>query len=85
MSRVEFKEERCKGCLLCTVVCPVSIISPSSRFNAQGYKVVEVTEENMPRCTGCASCALICPDYAIRVWKTPKAKADTTAATAKEM
>jgi 2-oxoglutarate ferredoxin oxidoreductase subunit delta len=74
MSRVEFNEERCKGCMLCTTVCPASIIQQADRFNTQGYKVVEVTTENMPTCTGCAACAMICPDYAIRVWKTPKTK-----------
>ena len=40
MSRIEIREERCKGCLLCTQVCPQTILVQSSRFNAQGYKVV---------------------------------------------
>lgn len=75
MPRVAFKEDRCKGCLLCTLVCPKQIIAPSSRFNQQGYKVVEVTE--LEQCTGCASCALICPDCAIAVFKDKKpAKAE---------
>ncbi len=76
MSRVEFIDERCKGCLLCTTVCPVGIIVQSNRFNQQGYKVAEVPAEDMEKCTGCTSCAMICPDYAIRVFKTRKAKAD---------
>ncbi len=75
MSRVLIIEDRCKGCLLCTTVCPAEIIKLSSRFNAQGYKVVEIAPEDMERCTGCTSCALTCPDYAIRVWKTTKPKA----------
>ena len=74
MSRVKFIDERCKGCLLCTTVCPAEIIIQSDRFNQQGYKVAEVKEEDMSKCIGCASCALICPDFAIRVWKTPKPK-----------
>ncbi len=74
MSRVVFLDDRCKGCLLCTTVCPKGIIRQSSRFNRQGYKVAEVPEESMQDCTGCASCALICPDVAIRVMKTRKAK-----------
>lgn len=74
MSRVVFLEDRCKGCLLCSTVCPKGIIQQSGRFNAQGYKVVEVLAENMKDCTGCTSCALICPDMAIRVYKTKKAK-----------
>ncbi len=72
MSRIEVREERCKGCLLCTTVCPVEIIVQSERFNAQGYKVVEVTD--MDACTGCTSCARMCPDMCITVYKTSKAK-----------
>ena len=72
MSRIEVQEDRCKGCLLCTTVCPVNIIVQSDRFNASGYKVAEVHEADKGKCTGCASCALICPDVAIKVYKTPK-------------
>lgn len=73
-SRVEFREDHCKGCLLCTEVCPTGIITQSSRFNQQGYKVVEVTSENMAKCKGCAFCAMMCPDYAINVFKTKSGK-----------
>lgn len=73
MSRVTFLEERCKGCLLCTVACPKKIIEPSTRFNRQGYKVVEVTDENMSKCIGCAFCATICPDCVITVYRSKKA------------
>lgn len=71
MSRIEVREDRCKGCLLCTTVCPVEIITQSGRFNAQGYKVIEVRD--MDECTGCASCARMCPDMCITVYKTAKA------------
>lgn len=79
MSRVMFLEDRCKGCLLCTAVCPAKIIKQSDRINQQGYKVAEVRDEDMERCTGCAFCHLTCPDFAIRVWKSPKAKAKEVA------
>lgn len=72
MSRIEVNEERCKGCLLCTTVCPVQIIVQSARFNSQGYKVAEVRAEDKDKCTGCASCAQICPDLAIRVFRSKK-------------
>ena len=72
MPRVEFLEERCKGCLLCATVCPVEIIAQAARFNSKGYKMAEVADGNMEKCTGCASCALICPDLAIRVYKANK-------------
>ncbi|GAB6176955.1 4Fe-4S binding protein [Desulfobaculum senezii] len=74
MSRIEIREERCKGCLLCTTVCPKEIIQQSDRFNAQGYKVVEVPQGKMEECIGCMSCAKICPDFCFTVYKTPKAK-----------
>ena len=72
MSRIEIREDRCKGCLLCTTVCPEEIIVQSDRFNQQGYKVVEVTD--MEQCIGCASCAKMCPDFCITVYKAKKQK-----------
>ncbi|MFO7817585.1 MAG: 4Fe-4S dicluster domain-containing protein [Thermodesulfobacteriota bacterium] len=74
MSRIVLHEDRCKGCLLCTLVCPVQIIAPAERFNQQGYKVVEVPEGQMESCKGCAFCAQICPDTAIEVYKSVKEK-----------
>jgi 2-oxoglutarate ferredoxin oxidoreductase subunit delta len=74
MSRIVIDENRCKGCLLCTIVCPTSLIRQSGRFNPTGYKPAELPHEDMEKCSGCASCAKICPDYAITVWKTSKTK-----------
>ncbi|WP_147819534.1 4Fe-4S binding protein [Salidesulfovibrio onnuriiensis] len=76
MSRIVIQEDRCKGCLLCTTVCPAQIIVQSDRFNQSGYKVAEVPAADMEKCTGCTSCALICPDLAIKVYRTPKKKGD---------
>lgn len=73
MSRIVIREDRCKGCLLCTQVCPTGIIVQSERFNQKGYKVAEVPADQMDKCKGCAFCAEICPDYAITVFRT-KAK-----------
>jgi len=74
MSRIVLDEERCKGCLLCTVVCPKNILRQSARMNAQGYKVAECAPELADQCTGCTACAQMCPDLAIVVWRTVKAK-----------
>lgn len=74
MSRIAINEARCKGCLLCTTVCPAGILVQSPRFNQQGYKVAEVRPEDRDKCTGCTSCALICPDLAITVWRSKKSK-----------
>ena len=72
MSRVVVIEERCKGCLLCTTVCPAGVLQQMDRFNRQGYQVVGMAEGT--ECTGCAACAVMCPDVALRVFRTRKSK-----------
>lgn len=67
MARVEFNEEKCKGCELCTIVCPKGIISLAEHINSNGYRPAEVKE--MDKCIGCAFCAIICPDLVIKVEK----------------
>lgn len=65
---VSFNENLCKGCSLCTTVCPVRILTlDRDRTNAQGYNPAGVTEAE--RCTGCTNCALTCPDLVITVEK----------------
>jgi 2-oxoglutarate ferredoxin oxidoreductase subunit delta len=68
MARVIFDEERCKGCELCTTVCPKGIvIMARDRMNSKGYHPATVIE--MDKCIGCAFCARICPDVVIEVEK----------------
>ena len=60
--------DRCKGCGLCTHVCPSNILALSpDAFNAKGYHPVTVTDSEA--CTGCASCARICPDVVFTVYR----------------
>lgn len=77
MSGIVLHFERCKGCLLCTTVCPEGLLAPSQDFNSKGYKVVQ-QEAGSEECKGCAFCAEICPDYAITVYKTKKAATETS-------
>jgi len=64
--RVRFKEDLCKGCELCTTVCPVKIIiMDKERINVKGYTPATVKE--MEKCIACGSCATICPDCVIEV------------------
>lgn len=70
MEKVRFQEERCKGCELCTTVCPVDIVKMSDRINAKGYYVATVTEQD--KCIGCTFCARICPDVVIEIYKEDK-------------
>ncbi|HNR03864.1 MAG TPA: 4Fe-4S dicluster domain-containing protein [Bacillota bacterium] len=66
MAKVTFDENRCKGCELCTTVCPVKIVvMDKDRINIKGYHPATVKE--MDKCTGCASCARMCPDVVIKV------------------
>lgn len=64
--KVTFNENICKGCELCTTVCPVKIVvMDKRRINAKGYHPATVVE--MDKCIGCANCATICPDSVISV------------------
>ena len=68
MAKVTFNEELCKGCELCTTVCPKNIvIMDKHRINSKGYH--PATVEEMDKCIGCAFCARICPDVVIEVEK----------------
>ncbi len=72
-------EHRCKGCGLCVTACPTHMLGMStSRFNARGYRPVEVTVEDA--CTGCGVCAIVCPDVAFSVFREPKRARRATAA-----
>jgi len=61
--KIDFNTERCKGCELCTTVCPNNLLTMSKHLNKKGYAVACITNEE--ECIGCYSCALICPDLVI--------------------
>jgi 2-oxoglutarate ferredoxin oxidoreductase subunit delta len=72
--RVVIDVDRCKGCGLCTHVCPVEILALSTEvFNARGYHPVVVSDAEA--CIGCASCAAICPDVVFTVYRRAAAGA----------
>ena len=67
-AKVTFDTDRCKGCQLCTAVCPKHIITmDESVINHKGYHPAAVVD--MEACIGCASCAKMCPDSVITVEK----------------
>ena len=59
--------ERCKGCNLCAVACPLHIIQLTDKVNRRGYPYVQ--QVNSENCTGCTSCAIVCPDGCITVYR----------------
>jgi 2-oxoglutarate ferredoxin oxidoreductase subunit delta len=61
-------ENRCKGCELCTGVCPKKLIQMATYFSARGYRPAKLVDPNI-ECTGCVLCATICPDVAITVYR----------------
>ena len=76
--RIVVNEEMCKGCELCTTVCPYDLIRMASYYNAKGYKPATL-EDPDSRCTGCTLCAMICPDAVITVFRLVKARSSVRA------
>lgn len=70
MLRVEFDEDRCKGCELCTAACPQGIIVMAPHLNAMGFHPASVM--NQEHCISCAFCARMCPDVVITVRREEK-------------
>ncbi len=54
--RVSINKTWCKGCGICTALCPKVLIIDSSG---------KATVANQNLCTGCRMCESHCPDFAI--------------------
>ena len=70
--RIVVDVERCKGCELCTTVCPKDLIQMADTFNVKGYRPALLHDPEVA-CTGCAICAVVCTDAAITVYRLAKA------------
>ncbi len=65
---VDIDEQRCKGCNLCVVACPVNVLAlRPTEVNDRGYHFAYAL--NPEACVGCGSCALVCPDACIEVYR----------------
>jgi 2-oxoglutarate ferredoxin oxidoreductase subunit delta len=71
MSRIVIDQDRCKGCGLCTQVCPYDLVHIANYFNVRGYRPTEQIDPD-GECIGCSNCAMMCPDVAITVYRTSK-------------
>ena len=56
--------ERCKGCELCVVACPMKVLALSGEVNGKGYRFSRMVSPE-----ACASCASVCPDSCITVYR----------------
>ncbi len=63
---VVIDKERCKGCGVCIVAWPKSVLALAKNVNGKGYNYSEAVVDE---CIGCASCAMVCPDGVITVYK----------------
>jgi 2-oxoglutarate ferredoxin oxidoreductase subunit delta len=70
---IKIDEGRCKGCELCTTVCPKDLIQMATYFSPRGYRPAMLVDPK-EQCTGCLLCATICPDVAITVYREAKPK-----------
>lgn len=60
-------EERCVGCYLCAVACPVDCISLQATEDENGRRYPEFFRINFSRCIFCGYCEEACPTYAIQL------------------
>ncbi len=67
--RIVIDEALCKGCELCTTVCPKDLLYMAlDRFTPKGYHPATLVDADQA-CTGCAVCSVICPEAAITVYR----------------
>ena len=68
MARIEVDEFFCKGCGLCTTVCPKGIVELNAEvITDKGYHPAHCVDQSL--CIGCGTCAVMCPDVAITVYR----------------
>lgn len=67
LSRDPDGEERCVGCYLCAVVCPVDCIALQATEDETGRRYPEWFRINFSRCIFCGLCEEACPTYAIQL------------------
>ena len=64
---VEIDDELCKGCEICSDLCPRNVLAPSKALSKRGYYLPVAVKKD--KCTGCRQCELMCPEMAILISK----------------
>lgn len=67
LSRDPDGEERCVGCYLCAVACPVDCIALQATEDEHGRRYPDFFRINFSRCIFCGFCEEACPTYAIQL------------------
>ena len=67
LSRDPDGQERCVGCYLCAVACPVDCIALQATEDTSGRRFPEWFRINFARCIFCGYCEEACPTYAIQL------------------
>ena len=70
MAKVRIDKDKCKGCGLCILYCPVKKLEFSLDLNKKGVRYAKGKENTS--CIGCGNCYLICPDCCIEVYEDKK-------------
>lgn len=69
---IEVSETYCKGCELCVIACPQSVLQiDQAHLTPRGYHPVNLASEG---CTGCGICAIVCPEAALTVYREISAR-----------
>ena len=63
--RVTVLNERCDGCRLCTVFCPLEVLVIGAATNSRMLHFAEVSDPSA--CLGCGLCERLCPTASIFV------------------
>jgi NADH-quinone oxidoreductase subunit I len=67
LSRDPDGQERCVGCYLCSVACPVGCIALQATEDETGRRYPAWFRINFSRCIFCGFCEEACPTYAIQL------------------
>ena len=60
----KFDKEKCTGCGICAMNCPIKIMNISTtETNQKGKAVSYITDES--KCINCMICSKMCPYFAI--------------------
>jgi len=74
MKKINVDINKCKGCELCIMVCPIKNLKMSDEMNAYGNPYVVVISDD--KCLACCLCSSMCPDWAITI-KDKNMESDT--------